>query len=74
VKSAWNDLRKELIEVLSDYEEQYHNRLVYRQPYAGRMTLSQMLFFFNDHLLHHTRQVRRIVDKVRENSRLLTAK
>lgn len=74
INTAWTELRKELVAVLSENEERYRNRLVYKQPFVGRMTLNQMLFFFNDHLLHHTRQVRRIVDKIRENSQPLTAK
>jgi uncharacterized damage-inducible protein DinB len=60
LKEAWTDLRAGLRQVLDEHEIPLRNKLTYKQPYAGRMTLNQMLIFFDDHLVHHTRQIRRI--------------
>ena len=74
VKEAWAKLRKELVGLLGQHEPKFRRRLVYRQPFAGRMTLHQMLIFFKDHQAHHARQVRNILGIVRQKSRLVTAK
>ena len=61
---AWSQLRMEMITALTAYSEQVGNRLVYRHPKAGRMTLHQMLLFFKIHLRHHHKQLRRTLHTV----------
>lgn len=60
----WNELRVELFGFLREKYPQFRNRLVYNHPFAGRMTMNQMLIFLNDHIRHHTKQVRRILKKI----------
>jgi uncharacterized damage-inducible protein DinB len=64
LQEEWGALRKELIEFLEAHEEQWKGKLVYKHPYAGRLTLAQMLIFFEDHLEHHARQIRHILRAV----------
>lgn len=64
LKAEWSALRVELRDILEQHEVHYRKRLPYKQPYAGRMTLNQMLIFFEDHLAHHSRQIRRILGAV----------
>lgn len=63
--AQWKMLREELLELLDQHEEQFRGRLLYKHPFAGRMTLNQMLIFFQDHLVHHTRQLKRILRRVK---------
>jgi len=64
LKQGWKDLRQELRKLLAGHEEGLTHKLTYKHPYAGRITLLQMLIFFEDHLTHHTRQIRRILGQV----------
>lgn len=61
LQEKWNTQRQEMITFLHSHQDKFGNHLVYRHPFAGRMTMRQMLMFFNDHLRHHTRQVKRIM-------------
>ena len=60
----WSDLRLELWTFLTEKYPQFKNHLVYNHPFAGRLTMKQMLTFFCDHIDHHTRQVKRIMKKL----------
>ncbi len=64
LKDAWKVLRADLRHILEQHEIPLRHKLPYKQPYAGRMTLNQMMVFFEDHLVHHTRQIRRIIKQV----------
>lgn len=56
----WNQLRKDLIEFVDSLNENFYDRLVFRQPIAGPLNLLQTLQFLNHHLLHHIPQLDRI--------------
>jgi hypothetical protein len=60
----WDTLRKDMITLIDQYQPSYGKHMVYRHPYAGRMTMHQMLIFFNDHMAHHIRQIDKIISKV----------
>lgn len=60
----WSQQRKDLITLIDQHQEAFGTHLVYRHPFAGRMTMRQMLIFFNDHMALHTRQIDRIISKV----------
>ena len=62
----WSALRLELWTFLVEKYPQFKNHLVYNHPFAGRLTMKQMLTFFNDHIEHHTHQVKRIINKLGE--------
>lgn len=66
VGSTWSELRTELITFIESNEATFGRHLAYRHPFAGRMTMHQMLIFLNDHMAHHIRQINRIV---KSNSR-----
>jgi hypothetical protein len=57
----WSALRKELITFIEHHQADFGRHLVYRHPYAGRLTMHQMLIFFNDHMAHHLKQIERIM-------------
>ena len=60
----WSVQRQELITFIETHQPAFGKHLVYRHPYAGRMTMHQMLIFLNDHMAHHIRQIRKIMDAV----------
>ena len=64
LEAKWNALRAETILFLLANADKFGRHLAYRHPFAGRMTMRQMLIFFNDHLLKHTRQVQRIIHSI----------
>jgi hypothetical protein len=66
--SRWSELRNELITFIESHEAAFGRHLAYRHPYAGRMTMHQMLIFLNDHMAHHLRQVDRIIKSVSPKS------
>jgi uncharacterized damage-inducible protein DinB len=60
----WNLVRTEMQSVISQNLPRFGSHLVYNHPFAGRMTMGQMLIFINHHFSHHLRQVRRILKKI----------
>lgn len=66
VASKWKELRQELISFLDTHAPQFHSHLVFRHPFAGRLTMRQMLIFMTDHLVHHRKQAERTIKRVRD--------
>lgn len=64
LKMKWDELRKNLIAFLEAQYPRFGKHLVFRHPFAGRMTMYQMLIFMNDHMDHHQKQMRRILHRV----------
>jgi len=60
LKIKWEMLREELISFIEKNHAVFGNHLAFRHPFAGRMTMYQMLIFINDHIRHHQRQIRQI--------------
>jgi uncharacterized damage-inducible protein DinB len=67
LEEQWGQLREELISFIEQHDAAFGSHLAYRHPFAGRMTMYQMLIFLNDHMAHHLRQVRRTVRKIRSS-------
>lgn len=65
LSQQWDALRNEMKNYLVDSYPDFHDKLVYNHPFAGRMTMLQMLIFFNDHIDHHTRQLHRVVRRLK---------
>lgn len=61
----WNTLRPDLIIFLQSNEPAFRSHLAYKHPFAGRMTMYQMMIFLNDHMAHHLRQINRILQKIK---------
>lgn len=66
LSSKWNDLRHEIITFLDLHASQFRSHLVFRHPFAGRLTMRQMLIFMTDHLVHHRKQAERTIKRIRE--------
>lgn len=60
----WSALRKDMITYIMAQEPQFGRHLAYRHPFAGRMTMRQMLIFFGDHFKHHSKQVDRVMRQI----------
>jgi hypothetical protein len=63
LNTKWPLKRKELLSFIESRQTALGSHLAYRHPYAGRMTMHQMLIFLNDHLGHHMKQIDRILRK-----------
>lgn len=61
----WSKLRTEMISLIQEHQHAFGSHMVYRHPFAGRMTMHQMLIFFNDHMAHHMKQVNRIISRIK---------
>lgn len=64
LEQQWIKLRADMIALIEKNQEAFGSHMVYRHPFAGRMTMHQMLIFLNDHMAHHIKQINRIVSKI----------
>lgn len=62
----WNELHQELSAFIEEQYPKFGRHLVFNHPFAGRLTMRQMLMFFCDHMDHHIRQMRRVRERVRK--------
>lgn len=69
LEAKWNSIRKELTTIISDNQPGFKHHLVFNHPFGGRMTMRQMLIFFNHHIAHHVRQIHRVLKRI-EASRM----
>ena len=65
LNEKWPLQRKELFSFIESHQASFGSHLTFRHPYAGRMTMHQMLIFLNDHLAHHMKQINRILEKIK---------
>ena len=61
LNTQWLVHRQEMLAFIESHQAALGSHLAYRHPYAGRMTMHQMLIFLNDHLRHHMKQIDRIL-------------
>jgi len=64
LEQKWNKLRSEMKSFIQEKYQHFPHHLVYKHPFAGRLTFKQMLAFFSDHMDHHIRQIKRIIKEV----------
>ncbi len=64
VAKQWKTQRGELEAYLESLPDDYYTKDLYKHPLSGKMTLSNMLSFFNIHVDRHTRQIRRTLKKI----------
>ncbi len=62
VAKKWKNQREELRKYLSDLPEDYFKKEIYKHPFAGRVTISGMLQFFQQHFDRHKKQIYRNLD------------
>ena len=58
--TRWNLLRDELYHFILTIDSKHFNKLVFRQPAAGMLTILHALDFMEAHLRHHLPQIKRI--------------
>jgi hypothetical protein len=56
---VWIEIRKKLTGLIEDLDEQYFNKAMYKHPVA-RLTLDQMVRFFDYHIGRHKKQVAKL--------------
>jgi len=69
LKNRWLQVREGLQQRLTNIPEEYEDKLVYKHPSAGRLTLYQMLSFFKIHISRHEGQIMRILQASRDLER-----
>jgi hypothetical protein len=68
LKLKWEELRRELIFFIEQNEPAFGHHLVFHHPFAGRMTMQQMMIFMNDHLAHHLKQIQKVYKQITTSS------
>jgi hypothetical protein len=58
----WDNLRNDYLEFLGSLDANYHNRLIFKHPFSGRLNLFQTMEFLNSHIVHHVHQINRIAE------------
>lgn len=61
IKTAWNQTRSELKDLLSRFSDQHLKRKIYKHPIAGKLNIVQAMRFFQEHIIHHTPQIKRLL-------------
>jgi hypothetical protein len=56
----WNAVRSDLLEFVEQLQPEHFQKLVFRQPAAGMLTVLHALEFMDAHLRHHIPQIQRI--------------
>ena len=59
LRARWDEVRRSLDDLVRSFPPELLDRLVFRHPYAGRMTLAHALGTLEAHLDHHIPQVKR---------------
>lgn len=68
LSARWDEVRRGLEDLVRSFPPELADRLVFRHPYAGRMTLAHALGTLEAHLDHHIPQVERAVHGARAAS------
>lgn len=61
LRARWDEVRGDLERLVRGFPPELQDRLVFRHPFAGRMTLAHALGTLEAHLEHHVPQVQRAV-------------
>jgi len=56
----WDIVRSALQQLIDEQSDKILEKLIYKHPVAGRLTAYQMVYFFEDHIKHHQKQIKRI--------------
>lgn len=62
VAQRWRSNRESLRKYLEQLPEKWHDKLAYRHPFAGRLTIDGMLGFFEGHFDRHRKQIRKALN------------
>ncbi len=58
---AWKNIRKELRDYMTILPDELFHKSIYRHPFAGLLSLTGMLRFFEWHFTRHLKQIRKTV-------------
>ena len=61
LKNRWVNVRNGMKERLETVPEEINDKLIYKHPSAGRLTLYQMLTFFRTHIERHEDQILKLI-------------
>ncbi len=64
VVQKWKDVRKETKEYLASLPEDLLKKEIYKHPAIGRLSLKDMLKFYDLHFTRHRKQINRTMSKV----------
>jgi len=60
-KNQWDQVRKEMRELLDNLPEEFLNKNIFKHAIAGKMNIYQTLSFMEEHFKHHVKQIDRIM-------------
>jgi hypothetical protein len=61
LKNRWSQVREGIKNRLATVPDEFKDKLVYKHPSAGRLTLYQMLTFFKVHISRHEKQIDNLI-------------
>ena len=64
LRSNWRTLRSDFAEFLHQYPVELNKKGIMKHPFAGRINIGQTIDFFRYHLVHHQKQIDRIVHRL----------
>ncbi len=59
--TEWDRIRADWVILLNRIPEGGENKLIYKHVVAGRLGLKHALLFMREHIIHHQRQIRRLL-------------
>ncbi len=63
LEQEWLILRDNMASYLHSLDRKWEGKSIYKHPLAGRLSIPQMLQFFQCHFDRHARQIRNIMDQ-----------
>lgn len=57
LEKRWNALREQYAQFLNQLPNEFNDRLIFKQPAAGMLTLDYTLDFLTEHIKHHLPQL-----------------
>lgn len=61
-EEKWKKVRQQLYEFLERYPDKYLKKAIFKHPFAGRISIIQMMDFFSIHQRHHRKQMKNIIE------------
>ena len=63
IQREWDAVRNDWRAALEKIKSDQVRKLVYRHPLAGYLNIGQCLIFFREHIIHHTPQIKRLINQ-----------
>jgi uncharacterized damage-inducible protein DinB len=61
LEQEWNAVRNELKIVLEKFNDDQIKRKIFKHVVAGKLNIQQTLIFFREHIIHHQKQIKRLL-------------